>query len=57
VWNEIELAQAMRDAAKLEPRACRARARERFSLARMIGDYFSIYERLTHFQQPAARVA
>jgi hypothetical protein len=57
VWNEIELAQAMLDAAKLDPQACRARARERFSLARMISEYFSVYERLTEFQQPAACVA
>ncbi len=41
-----EMARAIRYAASLDPEACRAAARERFSAERMIGEYLNLYERL-----------
>jgi glycosyltransferase involved in cell wall biosynthesis len=41
-----ELAEAMARAGSIDPEACRAEARERFSLARMIASYLGLYRRL-----------
>lgn len=43
VDGEEELAEAIRIAVCLDRRACRARARERFSTARMVCDYLRVY--------------
>jgi glycosyltransferase involved in cell wall biosynthesis len=50
-----EMAQAIRRAGEIDPAECRAAARERFSAARMIGEYFSLYGRLA--KAGAARTA
>ena len=44
-----EMACAMRHIDEIKPSACRAAARERFSAARMIGEYLSLYERLARY--------
>jgi hypothetical protein len=49
------MAQAIRRAGEIDPAECRAAARERFSAARMIGEYFSLYGRLA--KAGAARTA
>jgi glycosyltransferase involved in cell wall biosynthesis len=41
-----EMARAIRQVDKIQPAACRAAARDRFSADRMIGQYLSLYERL-----------
>jgi glycosyltransferase involved in cell wall biosynthesis len=46
VKDDREMAGAIRAAGSLDPEACRQAARERFSLGRMVGNYFSIYQRL-----------
>ena len=40
------MARAMGRIDQIDPSACRAAARERFSADRMIGQYLSLYERL-----------
>ncbi|MBV9523569.1 MAG: glycosyltransferase [Alphaproteobacteria bacterium] len=46
VADEGEMADAIRAAVTLDPEACRARARARFSLERMTGHYLGLYEKL-----------
>jgi glycosyltransferase involved in cell wall biosynthesis len=41
-----EMAEAILAAARIDPEACRAAARARFSLGRMVERYFAVYERL-----------
>ena len=41
-----EMAEAILAADKIDPEACRAAARRRFSLDRMVERYFAVYERL-----------
>lgn len=41
-----EMADAIHAAAELDPDLCRARARERFSLERMVGKYIETYRRI-----------
>jgi glycosyltransferase involved in cell wall biosynthesis len=48
VENEREMARAIRDAARIDPEACRRAARERFPAARMADDYLRIYEKLAN---------
>jgi glycosyltransferase involved in cell wall biosynthesis len=40
------MARAIRDAHEIDPEDCRRAARERFSAARMVREYLSLYERL-----------
>ena len=40
------MAQAIAEAGRLDPEACRAAARRRFPLARMTGAYLELYQRL-----------
>jgi glycosyltransferase involved in cell wall biosynthesis len=47
VGDAHEMAAAIRHVGRIDPEACRRAARERFSSARMIADYFSLYEKLT----------
>ncbi len=47
-----EMAAAIRDCGSLAPEALRRTARERFSLERMVADYFSLYERLVQSGRP-----
>jgi len=42
------MAEAMGAAGGIDPGVCRAEARARFSLERMVADYFGAYERLAH---------
>jgi glycosyltransferase involved in cell wall biosynthesis len=53
VWDERELADAIRNADLIDPEACRTAARMRFSVDRMIQSYFDFYSRLVteHAQQ------
>jgi glycosyltransferase involved in cell wall biosynthesis len=46
VHSEAELAAAMREAATLDPDACRAAASRRFSVARMADEYLTLYAEL-----------
>jgi glycosyltransferase involved in cell wall biosynthesis len=46
VDNAEGMADAIRRAPSLDPEACRRVARERFSLERMAGRYFDIYQEL-----------
>jgi glycosyltransferase involved in cell wall biosynthesis len=41
-----KLANAIRDAERLDPEDCRRSARDRFSAARMVGQYLELYRRL-----------
>jgi glycosyltransferase involved in cell wall biosynthesis len=43
VRSESELAAAMRQTAELDPAACRAAARQRFSAERMVDEYLALY--------------
>lgn len=43
-----EMADAIDAAEKIDPRICRETARRRFSRSRMVGEYFQVFERLTH---------
>jgi glycosyltransferase involved in cell wall biosynthesis len=52
VRDEAEMAEAMRKADTLEPAACRAAARERFPLSRMIARYFDLYRMLAASARP-----
>jgi glycosyltransferase involved in cell wall biosynthesis len=55
VQNECEMADAIAATARLDPDACRAAARERFSLERMTGRYLALYRALARTPQaPAA---
>lgn len=45
-----EMAEAMKACAELSTDACRESARERFSLARMVGQYFEVYRGLAEFR-------
>lgn len=47
VDSEEEMAAAIRNAEAIDPEACRQVARERFSLDRMVRQYFVAYERLS----------
>ena len=46
VRDPREMADAIAACDQLDPQACRAAARERFSLQRMVKEYFDVYERL-----------
>lgn len=46
VADEREMAEAIREAEGIDPEACRAAARERFSIDRTAGRYLSLYARL-----------
>ncbi|HET6568093.1 MAG TPA: glycosyltransferase, partial [Rhodothermales bacterium] len=52
-----EMAGAIHAAAELDPEACRAAARARFSLARMIGQYFDVYRKLAAGEAVKAETA
>jgi glycosyltransferase involved in cell wall biosynthesis len=52
-----EMASAIGAAASLDPAACRAAARERFSLDRMMADYFRVYRRLAEGREQAVEEA
>jgi glycosyltransferase involved in cell wall biosynthesis len=47
VRDSREMAQAIRAVEDIDPEACRRSARERFSAARMVRQYFELYGRLT----------
>jgi glycosyltransferase involved in cell wall biosynthesis len=51
------MAQAILSADAINPSVCRAVARERFSLDRMVGAYFDVYERLASAKRPAEGAA
>jgi hypothetical protein len=46
VENENEMAEAIHAVNSIDPEACRAVARRRFSLDRMVQEYFAAYDRL-----------
>jgi glycosyltransferase involved in cell wall biosynthesis len=46
VENASEMAQAIRQAGRIHPDACRQAARRRFSADRMVDEYLRLYERL-----------
>jgi glycosyltransferase involved in cell wall biosynthesis len=46
VHDEREMADAIEAAGSIDPEACRAEARARFSLERSMGAYLALYERL-----------
>jgi glycosyltransferase involved in cell wall biosynthesis len=46
VRDEREMAEAIREAARIDPEVCRAAARERFSLERTVERYFALYRKL-----------
>lgn len=48
VRDTAEMADAIEACAAIDPQRCRAVACERFSLDRMTGEYFGVYERLAH---------
>jgi glycosyltransferase involved in cell wall biosynthesis len=45
-WDSQELLEGVRAAATIDPEACRATARQRFSADRMIERYFQVYQSL-----------
>jgi glycosyltransferase involved in cell wall biosynthesis len=47
-----EMAQAIRAVGEIDPEACRAAARERFPLSRMITKYLTLYEQLAVGRSP-----
>lgn len=49
-----EMAEAMRLAERLDPEECRATARARFSLERMVEGYFALYRRMVAADAPAS---
>lgn len=58
IVNDLaEMAEAIRLAATLDPQECRAEARRRFPLARMVGAYFDAYRALAATYAPSARLA
>jgi glycosyltransferase involved in cell wall biosynthesis len=48
VRNAPEMAEAIRAAGTFDRERCRERARRRFSLERMVRDYFALYHRLAN---------
>jgi glycosyltransferase involved in cell wall biosynthesis len=44
--SDAELAGFVREVGRIDRRACRRRAEERYSVRRMVADYESLYERL-----------
>jgi glycosyltransferase involved in cell wall biosynthesis len=46
VRDAAEMARAIADCAALDPQRCRAAARERFPLERMVANYFDVYHQL-----------
>jgi len=48
VRDVFEMADAIAATETIDPKICRETARRRFSRSRMVGEYFRIYERLTH---------
>jgi glycosyltransferase involved in cell wall biosynthesis len=56
VRNEQEMAGAIGAAATLDPAACRAAARERFSLARTVERYLELYRQLAARDATSASV-
>ncbi len=57
VDDEREMAEAIHAARSLDPDACRAAARERFSLTAMTDRYLSLYRRLVHAPADPAHAA
>jgi glycosyltransferase involved in cell wall biosynthesis len=51
------MARAMREAASLDPEACRAAARARFPLDRMVAGYLDAYRRILAAARPLAAVS
>lgn len=51
VSNEEEMAEAIAQASTIDPEACRLAARERFSLRRMVANYFDVYRALARSQR------
>jgi hypothetical protein len=51
------MAEAIREAATLDPEACRATARRRFSAAAMVARYADLYARLARPGQIHAEIA
>ena len=54
VRDEHEMAEAIGQAGSLDREACRAAARERFSAARMVGQYLDLYRRLASSRRQVA---
>jgi glycosyltransferase involved in cell wall biosynthesis len=52
VRSAKEMAEAIQDCAWIDPEACRAAARDRFSIERMASDYLHRYEQLARLQSP-----
>ena len=50
VDDERGMAEAIRAVDQIDPEDCRRAARERFSVSRMVGRYFELYERLSQWQ-------
>ena len=57
VRDAEEMAEAIHEAARIAPAVCRAAARERFSLERMLGRYFALYRRLAQRGRPEVAAA
>jgi glycosyltransferase involved in cell wall biosynthesis len=57
VNDPIEMAEGIRLAGTLDPDECRAEARRRFPLGRMLGDYFAAYHALAAMRPALARLA
>jgi CelD/BcsL family acetyltransferase involved in cellulose biosynthesis/glycosyltransferase involved in cell wall biosynthesis len=57
VKDEREMVEAIGALDSLRPDVCRAEARRRFGLERMIDDYMAVYRRLIEASRTAARVA
>ncbi|HUB31833.1 MAG TPA: glycosyltransferase family 4 protein [Bryobacteraceae bacterium] len=56
VENAHQMAQAIRESARIHPEVCRQAARRRFSADRMIAEYLCLYERLvSHVRAREAR--
>jgi glycosyltransferase involved in cell wall biosynthesis len=56
VNDEKEMADAIAAVDSIDPEECRRAARERFSSARMVQDYFSFYRRLARPESHVAEV-
>jgi glycosyltransferase involved in cell wall biosynthesis len=55
VRTAAEMADAIEACGDIDPERCRASARERFSLDRMINKYFDVYEQLTRSKERTAQ--
>ncbi len=46
IHDEKQMAAAIERCGKIDPRACRKRAKESFSQSRMVQEYLALYERI-----------